>query len=193
MMCKMLAHVARQLQMGTSVNVIPTAGDPPADESQAAAAAEGRISQGGGTEDSVPLCTTPGTQGGAPGTQGGGTEDSVPLCTTPGTQDLPCCPVSSVLLIVTRWSQGQHQVLLYARSGQLILPSIEPEPGEPPLAAVVRLIKRYFVEPDAASRSVRLSQVWRGHALSATSFGYHLALPRPSIMAGYNPFRDSTH
>ena len=27
-----------------------------------------------------------GTQGGAPGTQGGGTEDSVPLCTTPGTQ-----------------------------------------------------------------------------------------------------------
>ena len=45
-------------------------------------------------QDSVPLCTTPGTQGGAPGTQGGGTEDSVPLgttlyhsvplCTTPG-------------------------------------------------------------------------------------------------------------
>lgn len=96
---------------------------------------------------------------------------------------LPCYSVSSVLLLVTRWSQGQHQVLLYARSGQLNLLSIEPEPGEPPLAAVVRLIKRYFVEPDAASRSVRLSQVWRGHALSATSFGYHLALPRPSIMA----------
>ena len=92
-MCEMLAHVARQLQMGTSVNVVPTAGDPPPDESQATAAAEGRISQGGaptsqrgGTEDYVPLCTTPSTQGGAPGTQRGGTEDSVPLCTTPGTQ-----------------------------------------------------------------------------------------------------------
>jgi hypothetical protein len=39
-------------------------------------------SQRGGAEGSVPLCTTPGTQGGAPGTQGGGAEDSVPLCTT---------------------------------------------------------------------------------------------------------------
>ena len=82
---------------------------------------------------------------------------------------------------------------LAAASSTYRAASIEPEPGKPPLAAVVRLIERYFVEPDAASRAVHLSQAWRGHALSATSFGYHLALPRPSTMAGYNPFRDSTH
>ena len=104
-MCEMLAHVARQLQMGTPGtkgggtqsslhwgpvpalngdsmlrgNAVPLCITPGTQGGDPG-------TQGSGTEDSVPLCTTPGTQGGAPGTQGGGAEDSVPLCTNPGNQ-----------------------------------------------------------------------------------------------------------